>query len=723
MADADVTLVKRIRDYLTGRSSSSQPFFVQVGSGEEYCALLEALSGYATVRASVYCVGDAYPDADLLINDVKALREDALLLGVAESVDLGAPKTVLYRLKDLLPAHRVVVVCRGAGSAMRCMEESDRKFNSRRHAGRAAVPDYTVVRVGEDVPCPDCSEGFKGLLARLEDGASGEVWVRSSLRLPGTLEVSSCYELLKKDGKVGPVTEGALPEECWRSYWENPHLKGFGTRSWQTYLSVLLGEGDEGHSYLSFAVHLAANYSEYRDGFVRAILEVPHDSPEFANLYADRKALLAGEQIGEADMAAFVARARARYGAGAWRYMTDETLAERRCVIASLCEAGKLVPNDELGAVYADLASYLCDYAFRCSSGEVFTAYIAAYKRQKILNRIEPAFLEDVEQRAKDGNRLYNVLPARDAVVERLDKGGTLLYWVDALGVEYLGFMQRCAQEMGMSMQVSVARSSLPTLTCINRGFYDEWKNEKKVTKGFDELKHDGDAVLGPDSGELPVYLAGELALIREILDQARVLLAGGLYKKVVVASDHGASRLAVVHDSENKWTMRERGEHSGRCCLVSEIDERPDCAAEENGYWVLANYNRFRGGRKAKFEVHGGASLEEVLVPIIELGLPVSSISVTCQTGVVQMSFRETPRVSFYSTAPLEQPSLHLEGKAYRACQEGVPGTYVTHLDGISRAGAYCGEVYDGDTLIGSVDFEVVNESATANDEDWFEW
>ena len=70
---------------------------------------------------------------------------------------------------------------------------------------------------------------------------------------------------------------------------------------------------------------------------------------------------------------------------------------------------------------------------------------------------------------------------------------------------------------------------------------------------------------------------------------------------------------------------MKSAGEHSGRCCLINEMDEKPNCAAEENGYWVLANYDRFVGGRLASVEVHGGATLEEILVPVIEFSLQVT--------------------------------------------------------------------------------------------------
>ena len=44
--------------------------------------------------------------------------------------------------------------------------------------------------------------------------------------------------------------------------------------------------------------------------------------------------------------------------------------------------------------------------------------------------------------------------------------------------------------------------------------------------------------------------------------------------------------------------------------------------ATKENGYFVLADYNRFKGGNTGQFENHGGATLEEVIAPVIEFSL-----------------------------------------------------------------------------------------------------
>ena len=91
--------------------------------------------------------------------------------------------------------------------------------------------------------------------------------------------------------------------------------------------------------------------------------------------------------------------------------------------------------------------------------------------------------------------------------------------------------------------------------------------------------------------------------------------------KKFVIASDHGASRLAVIHRQEEKYETDTKGEHSGRCCKKFDDYDLP-YAIPEGDYLVLADYGRFKGSRAANVEVHGGASLEEVVIPIISLTL-----------------------------------------------------------------------------------------------------
>lgn len=115
---------------------------------------------------------------------------------------------------------------------------------------------------------------------------------------------------------------------------------------------------------------------------------------------------------------------------------------------------------------------------------------------------------------------------------------------------------------------------------------------------------------------KLPVHLFRELEIIDVELKRIQSKLKQNSFEKAVIVSDHGASRLAVIFEQETDLLqLDEKGQHSGRCCPV-DADPNIPYASYWDGYSVLANYERFKSERKANVEVHGGASLEEMVVP-----------------------------------------------------------------------------------------------------------
>lgn len=713
---------KQIGSYLA--SDNPYPYFVSVDGSSEYSSIVVEYSGYRHMHISEYCEqDDSFPNVDKLFADVQSLDSDCLLLGIGESISLGCRGSngLLGKLKDLALPHKLVVLCRGIRDDIRKINESDRKFNRRRFAVVDSTIDYYVIRLDESIPLAAAKgticveEGFRRLLSHLEDGKPGEVMTKSNLPLANVREIHSCYMLLRKEGKMAQVDEAVLPEECWRSYLGDDNLEGYGLFEWRTYLKTLM----QGTSspYLQLVISKSDNYNTYKRMLVQALLSIDADDTRFTSLYDDRKKLLEKE-IDEATASVYVAEAK-RHGDKRPLYLTDATRAECRAIVEDIATYG-WVP-DNIGAIYPALASYLFDYSFKCSNGELFTDYFSEYKRQKLFNTVSPGFLERVVELAQDGNRAYNVLESRNALVEQTFGPDVFLYWVDALGVEYLGYIQERTRQLGLSMNTHIARASLPTLTYLNRDFYDAWCGDKYALKEFDELKHGGET--GPESkiGKLPTHIVRELEIIDSVLEYAQQTLGSHSYQRFVLASDHGASRLAVIYDSENKWEMQTKGEHSGRCCPTNEINDRPTCATEENGYWVLANYDRFKGGRRANAEVHGGASLEEVLVPIIELSLRDASIRVECLTKVAYSSYQERPTIELFSISPLVDLTVRLNGRIYPAVA-AKQNHFDVSFDDLTRTGSYTGDVYEGDDLIGNVTFEVQKRTAKTNDDDWFD-
>ena len=214
--------------------------------------------------------------------------------------------------------------------------------------------------------------------------------------------------------------------------------------------------------------------------------------------------------------------------------------------------------------------------------------------------------------------------------------------------------------------------------------------------------------------------MASELAVIEKVMSQAATDLAMHTCKKFVIASDHGASRMAVIHHQEEKYETDTKGEHSGRCCKIFDGYDLP-FAIPENGYIVLADYGRFKGSRAANVEVHGGASLEEVVVPIITLTLKRESAVVVklLNADKIYADRHNGTTISIYvSDAQHSQNvSVVLNGNRYNA--QATDKTHFTvHLHDIKRSKKYLADVYDGNDLIGKIEISVKGKTATVNDD-----
>jgi len=189
---------------------------------------------------------------------------------------------------------------------------------------------------------------------------------------------------------------------------------------------------------------------------------------------------------------------------------------------------------------------------------------------------------------------------------------------------------------------------------------------------------------------------------------------------KVLLVSDHGASRLAVINEQECVWELSKKGIHCGRCCPCDEADVKSKFATCENGFWVLANYDRFKGGRKANVEVHGGATLEEVVIPLIEIELFDSKIEISNITPETVASYKKNAEIILFCKNKLKKVSLRILGKQYLA-EKIDDHKHKIILTDIKKTGQYTAEVFEGDSLIDEIYFNVRRESGKSNDGEWF--
>lgn len=471
--------------------------------------------------------------------------------------------------------------------------------------------------------------------------------------------------------------------------------------------------GVKNNAYLQHAVFNSANYREFSKSLFRAILTIEHTDTEFGKLYAERKDILKGFVDSLEEIVDFCKVISVREESAIY-YLTDLTQPEKERIIEWLAAYGQDYSVSELANIlrhiYPDLADYLSSYRFK---NELLDSYFENYKYQKAINKILPSFELVVDEQSKQLS-FVDILPARSSIVDRLNLSNAHAYFFDALGVEYLGYIQAKCNKYGLSTNIACGRCELPSLTCFNKEFVATCQDKGCVVsdiKSLDEIKHHGEDSFSYEKVKTPVYLISELEIIDDLLKQIRASIYSGHYDKAVIIADHGASRLAVLHESENLWRMATDGVHSGRCCPKNEIDSKPDFAIEADDFWVLANYDRFKGGRRANVEVHGGASLEEVAIPVIEITRKPTNIEAFIHEGskIITLGAKEIPIVKIYVGINSSSVAIRIGDKYYDAEKTAEEYLYEIALPEYTRKGKYTFDILNGsDTLAINLTFEI---------------
>ena len=740
--------IERVRNYLS--SSVKTPYFLAIGDGE-YKGVKEKLTdlGLNIIRVSDYCRNnDRQPDIDGLLEylktaDVKPNGKKMAVIGLGEYLALrgnSVTSSVLSQLKEMnLGTAKAVLLLRGITGLVKELH-TDPRFDGRRYS----IADKTECEVSITIAAAgigmSATPGMKALLTRLENGESGNLVVNTAVDMNDSLftvnKISDAYhgihftfpkfnlprssgnkeqwselldELNQNSGSLTSVFEQhGFGDKMEADFYAR--IAGLEYRNWVYFIALKVKASTLSNSYLRFVVENTTQFDDFKGKVLNSIIDVSHTDKCFKTFYSERKVLVSN--FPESDIADFVVNNRKDTKESIFR-LTDGTLTEREEIIAWIVKNG--IPS-VLEANFPALSAYLKQHVFNCGElSDLLTGYFQSYKRQKVSNTLDDGFLAKVDSFARD--RIFNRLSTRNEIIDKFDKAGTYLFWLDALGVEYLAFISELARARGLSLSINIARAELPTITSINRGFFDEWPGSKKEKSDeLDDIKHKDAGGYIFKNNQLPIHLAKELDIIRKVIDRAATELALRHYKRFLIVSDHGASRLAVLCRKEEKYETDTKGEHSGRCCKFFEPYDLP-FAAEENGYLVLADYGRFKGSRAANVEVHGGASLEEVIVPIIELTLKNGDIAISLVEKNVTVDFRTGTEITLFSNTALKNVALILKGYRYPAVKIDN-NHYKVALPDLKRAGEYPADVYTGDDLVGEILIKAQGKSGKVNND-----
>lgn len=758
--------IKRIEKYLS--KSDVGVLVVDVQNSTDLADIVSHFNviGNTFLSTADYCITDELPRLDTLLDVIARKAEPVFLVGLSSFLKLRGEDELKNQLSNLLAmtisGHVVVLTYQ----SKMCLS-----FRDPRLSGRICVVDgdesahAKLVFTSNGLPLPKGVVALSGIHAiadAIETKGTSTVYINTAKErkmFPHSLyqisDLKKAYDaLLFADSTTATLDESLGTDANWiyaldrfqkKGSWASLITAEFGNtktldlvmpnflsfdddKKWLLFIGLKLF-GAENNWCLNIAASRAKSVADLVYHAYRDILEMMPTSRDFWACYASRKSLLNTLNNPIDDVVAFCKIVISKEKSAIY-YLTNNSQQEKETIFFVLDKYGMDYSREELSStlkvIYPELYAYLLPFQFK---NALLNEYFQTYKYQKVINKVLPEFEVVVADQAE--KREYNsILEPRASRVEAIDKNGAQLYFIDALGVEYLGYIMSLCHDMGMMAHVDVCRCELPSITSRNKEFIDAFANLKHPVipiKDIDVIKHHGKDDSDYQAVNPPIYLIQELSIIEDILKKIKVKLANGTIDKAVIISDHGASRLAVIHETENQWEMGSNGVHSGRCCPKSEIDVQPDFAADADDFWALANYDRFKGGRKANFEVHGGATLEEVAIPIIELSftpevteiklMPVDAAVNFSGIPEILVSYRRKAAMKIFSTRTLQDVSICINGKYYDATPIDA-NFYSVEMPDIKRAKQYSVDVFTcGNSVASGLLIIVKNEGSSVKD------
>ena len=375
-------------------------------------------------------------------------------------------------------------------------------------------------------------------------------------------------------------------------------------------------------SYLGFCVGLSKSIDDLASHILTAIFSACKEHPEWI---ADSQELIAAVSIARDDdyfaQLEMISSLEDRLD-----FLTNGTARERVYILRLVGQwlrddRDAVLQSRKLQETYPALAAYLSD----SYSDESVRLYFRKYKTYKLSNTLpadEDSYFMGMEP------EVYEYRYA--AMCDEVTDGETFVLWIDALGIEWLPLLKWALETScdGVLTRVKVAQAALPSETQFN----DLWKQMglpyEKYDK-LDKLAHKGvvdDKDYYACVEEQFRFVAGIVGIVNKHLKQ---------YARILITGDHGTSRLAArffhKRDAMPLPANAQAGSH-GRFCLIAD-GSHPIMAyqklakdPEGNRYLVFSNYDHYSQSGFAAGnddyvpiygEIHGGASPEEMLVPI----------------------------------------------------------------------------------------------------------
>jgi len=492
-------------------------------------------------------------------------------------------------------------------------------------------------------------------------------------------------------------------------FWKDSVKNGNGPKRWLSWLWAKLSEPQG--SYLRMALDMSNDINQFEESVALAIF----DANELTfDLIKERKKLLLDLGSPNLPKLFWEKYNKLEKPESKLAVLTDFTDKEKCEAVRNVGDLLKIKPSDEswiriLEITYPTLFNYLTGFLL---DDEFANKYFNFYRKSRIMDCVSEEHAHLLEEWNQEKLWLYDT---RHSVLEKVDKQSEEIIWIDALCLEWLGVIAGSIDTNEYTVECKIVRAELPTVTMRN----NEWKDENEFVRyDLDENAHDTQYKF-PDNFVKALDIIEDKVnkKLREELHNSQVL---------ILTSDHGLSRFAAISNDKAPTPDGYEARRGGRYASLSNTAEKikttsleryPDVIKTE-GELIQVRYRNFIGSPVHGGEIHGGASPEEVLVPVIRIAREALSIKLTVETPEVELDIKGRGLLVIRSSHSLSAPVLQITNMSLEGHYEGE-NKWSFLLEGL-RDGEYSGSLYDNGRNLGEVKFKVKKRGAIERSDDF---
>ncbi len=419
------------------------------------------------------------------------------------------------------------------------------------------------------------------------------------------------------------IKEGSFDEACCTSLSINKYSPSLFSRwnkysPFQQWLLWLWTRLQSSKGYEIECSKVSKSSSEFIDELYCGLIRHIRDN-DFHQLYEDRKTILTSIQTVPTER--FWSEINALGAVDVLACLTCLTDIERKTIfdiISGFDYQNRDAVLPIIKRVYPQLYYYLENdiQPNKANLSPEHEQYFREYKWLKATDSITEDFVAKVGRIAEEkGTSVFEMQSRNHYVTEHYDDQTAILF-VDGMGIEYadyLAYLFSDLSEKQYSVTIEAGFCTLPSVTEINKDFMSGRNTVEPPVRELDELKHANN--VHPES------LIKQLNILDQLKDRVLGLLVGNT-NKIIITADHGTSRMAVKVRNTAFDNALQRPENTeiykyGRFCEGTQHESKYPTAISYNDRLIFADYTRFIQNGAPIDEIHGGASLEEWIVPI----------------------------------------------------------------------------------------------------------